>query len=531
MASADEQGVSMKRSWTASAVAFGFVAALAVAGCNDYGNTFLYSTPSLISVSPSDVNAGGPDLTIIINADFTQLSPQTYITWNQKKISTKVTTDPTSNTVTGITAVVPAADTAKPGTYFVQAVDPTNPNGTGFTGVSNAIAFFVNPVPNPVPTISSIAPNSAAAGSASVPLTITGTNFLLTTDPSGGSQVRWNTTTQTNLAVTNITATQIQATVPSNLIANAGSATVTVYNPPVPPPPGCTPGVNCGGNGGGGVSLCPLVAGSTTVTVCTFTITSSGPTNTSGSSAQLQEETPAVSKDGRYVSYTALQNGHTQIFERDSCLGADSSCQPRTVLVSSAQDGTAATDDSHSPSMSSDGRYVAFSSAAPNLVAETTTGRQVYLRDTCFGASGSCTPSTQLISTDPNGNLVGTEGILPSVSASGRFVAFLAVTPSLSTSSSGTTAPASKSPAPSDNSGYRQVFVRDTCLGAANCTPTTTRITLQPGDGSGASDKPAGPAISGKANQVALASGNTATVFTRSVAIDDGVFLALTKSQ
>ena len=64
--------------------------------------------------------------------------------------------------------------------------------------------------------------------------------------------------------------------------------------------------------------------------------------------------------------------------------------------------------------MSSDGRYVAFSSVAANLVTESGTstapgtGRQVYLRDTCFGVSGSCTPSTQLISTDPNGTLVGT---------------------------------------------------------------------------------------------------------------------------
>jgi Tol biopolymer transport system component len=241
----------------------------------------------------------------------------------------------------------------------------------------------------------------------------------------------------------------------------------------------------------------------------------------------VQEETPAVSLDGRYVSFAASQNGHTQIFARDTCLGADSSCQPRTVLISSALDGTTAGDDSHSPSISSDGRYVAFSSAAANLVPEANTGRQVYLRDTCFGASAPCNPSTQLISTDLNGTLVGTEGILPSISASGRFVAFLAVTPTHSTaeavSKSGTSAP---------NSGYRQVFVRDTCLGAANCTPKTMRVSLQPGDGSGTgTTKPAGPAISGGAGHVALAGGSMATFFTRSVAVGDGVFLAITKSQ
>jgi hypothetical protein len=185
--------------------------------------------------------------------------------------------------------------------------------------------------------------------------------------------------------------------------------------------------------------------------------------------------------------------------------------------------------------MSSDGRYVAFSSLSANLITETGTstgtgtGRQVYLRDTCFGVSGTCTPSTLLISTDPNGTLLGTEGILPSLSASGRFVAFLAVTPSQAVPASAAT---SKSASSATNSGYRQVFVRDTCLGAANCTPKTTRISLQPGDGSGTgTTKPAGPAISGSADRVALAGGTTATLFMRSVAVDDGVFLALTKSQ
>jgi Tol biopolymer transport system component len=245
----------------------------------------------------------------------------------------------------------------------------------------------------------------------------------------------------------------------------------------------------------------------------------------------VEEETPAISQDGRYVAYSGLQSGHSQIFVRDTCQGADNSCQPRTVLISSALDGTAGSDDSHAPSMSSDGRYVAFSSAATNLVAESAApgaGRQVYLRDTCFGASTTCSPSTQLISTDPNGTLGGTESILPSVSASGRFVAFLAVTQSHAVQS---TVAAAKLATNTPNSGFRQVFIRDTCLATANCTPTTTRISLQPGDGSNSTTKPPGPSISGTADHLALAGGNTATLFTHSFAVDDGVFLALTKNK
>ena len=513
----------MKRSWAALAVAF--AAILAATGCNDYGNTFQSNTGAFLQfVSPSNVTAGGPDQTLTLTGS--GFVVQTVVTWDQKNLKTCVVTTtaagvcaPANDTgnVISVTATLPAAMTAKPGTHFVQTLQPHS--GAGTNGLSNPVAFEVYFPPNPVPTITSISPNTVAAGAAAQSLTITGTNFLLTTDPSGGSQVRWNTTTQTNLTVTNISATQIQATVSNALLTTTGTATVTVYNPPASTtlPAPCV--ISCTGPGGGGPS-----------NAATFTITAGG-NSASANAAMAEEETPALSVDGRYVAYAGSQSGHSQIFARDTCQGADSSCQQRTILISSAQDGTAGSDDSHSPSMSSDGRYVVFSSAAPNLVADAVSGsgRQVYLRDTCFGVNGSCTPTTQLISTDPNGALVGTEALLPSVSASGRFVAFLAVTPSTTTPASSATSKSATSP----SSSYRQVFVRDTCLSTANCTPKTTRISLQPGDVSGTAttSKPAGPAISGMADHVALAAGSTATLFTHSVAVDDGVFLALTKTQ
>jgi hypothetical protein len=520
----------MKRSWTALAVAFAVI--FAATGCNDYGNTFQSNTGVFLAfISPSNVAAGGPDLTLTLTAGAGSSSfvVQTTVTWDQKNLKTCVVTTTAANvcapandtgTVVSVTAVVPAALTAKPGTHFVQTVQPHS--GAGTNGLSNPVAFEVYFPPNPVPTITSISPNTAAAGAASVTLTITGTNFLPGTTAANNSQVNWNTTTQTTItpAPASVTATQIQVTVPTGLLATAGSASVTVFNPPnlTPLPAPCV--INCVGPGGGGTS-----------NASTFTITGAGGNNASANAALAEAETPAVSLDGRYVAYTASESGHSQILARDTCQGADSSCQTRTILVSSAQDGTAGSDDSHSPSMSSDGRYVVFSSAAANLVADSASGsgRQVYLRDTCFGVSGSCTPSTQLISTDPDGSLVGLESILPSVSASGRFVAFLAVTQSPATPASAAT---SKSAASATTSTYRQVFVRDTCLGTANCAPKTTRISLQPGDVSGTeANKPAGPAISGSADHVALAGSSTATLFTHAVAVDDGVFLALTKTQ
>lgn len=557
-----------------TAVAVAFFAVLALAGCNDYGNTFQGNTGvGLAFVSPSNISAGGPDLTISLTAvgGNSNFVVQTMVTWDQKPLSTCVVTSDSgtgcaaandTGTVVTVTAVVPAALTAKPGTHFVQTIQPHS--GAGTNGLSNPIAFTVNPPSNPTPAITSISPTSTPAcgtscATDSVALTINGSGFL----PSSGtpatncvgsagasipcvSQVNWNlgstqvTFTTANTSSLAITTTSIQLTVPGQItvtnqnnqpqtipiLATAGTATVTVFNPPAPPPQNCV--VNCTGYGGGGTSPCPLVMGSTTVTVCTFTVTDPA-SSANAKSAAVQEETPAVSSDGRYVAYTASQDGHTQIFARDTCLGGDSSCQPRTVLISSTLEETAGSEDSHAPSMSSDGRYVAFSSAATNLTSDaaTLTGRQVFLRDTCFGVSGPCTPSTQLISVDPNGALGGTEAILPSVSTSGRFVAFLAVT--LSNAKADKTK--SKSAATSPNSGLRQVFVRDTCLGAKNCTPSTTRISQQPGDGAETTTKPAGPALSGTAHHVALAIGNASTLLSRSIPVDDGVFLAFTNKQ
>jgi hypothetical protein len=287
---------------------------------------------------------------------------------------------------------------------------------------------------------------------------------------------------------------------------------VTVFNPPVPQttPPGGTPNPSGGGGGTSGAQ--------------TFTISAGSGAVTHAASQTVAEETPSVSGDGRYVAYTASENGHTQVFVRDTCEGIASGCKAQTTLLSAAVDGSAANDDSNSPSISANGRYVAFSSAATNLVTVENApgGHQIYLRDTCAGAEGSCSPATQIVSVDPNGALMGTESLLPSISASGRFVTFLAVTKNQAAQPPGVASGA-------QNSGYRQVFVRDTCVGATTgCTPTTSRISLQPGDGTASATKPAGPAMGANGTSVALA--GQATLFTRSVAVDDQVFLVITKN-
>ncbi|HXY25409.1 MAG TPA: IPT/TIG domain-containing protein [Candidatus Acidoferrum sp.] len=530
----------MKRFATALAVTF--AAIFVVAGCNDYGNTFQANTGAALTfISPSQIpacvpsptnscpqftastNGGPPYFTLTMNGS--GFVAQTKVQWNHKNLVTTVLLDANQN-VLSVTAQVPATLVAKPGLATVNTVNPAS--GTGQNGLSNPINFIIGNPSNPLPTVASVSPACAAVGNA-LPVTVTGTNFLNgPTDPTqpnviqtsglnwtlGSTQYQFNSSA--NPAPT-VTSTQITFTIPAAALPSAGTASVTVSNPPSLPVPNIP-----GSAGSGGGTSSPAQ----TVTVQTATCSAAAKANSAtAASTATEEETPAVSLDGRYVAYTAVQDGHSHVFLRDTCEGATSACQSSSALLSVSSDGSPAAGDSHSPSMSSDGRYIAFSSAAPNLVENSPPGRQIYLRDTCAGAGESCRPSTQLVSTDSNGALVGSESILPSVSSSGRFIAFLAIT-----ASSAKLASADANSSSGINSGYRQVFVRDTCLGATSCTPKTTRISFQPGDGADATGKPAGPAISGNAKNVAITGGNVATLFTRSVAVDDRIFLAITNS-
>jgi hypothetical protein len=492
----------MKRSWAAIAAAL--VAMFAIAGCSQTGTTFQNNTGAQITVlSPSNIAMGSQDFTLTVTSTGGFVA-KTVVQWAGKTLPT------TYVDVSTVTAVIPAALLAKPAKVFVNTLNP--PRNSQDNGLSNSLAFMVYGAPNPVPTMTSITPiNATACGTSctnsNTAVTIIGTNFL-PSSTNGPSQVNWSLNGGPTLAITvnSITSTQIQGTISGSLLSTAGTAKITVYNPPSFP---CV--VDCTVFGGG-LSNPPL----------SFTVNPSGAVAVAKGAAV---ETPALSQDGRFVAYTAPQNEHSQVLLRDTCLGAIASanCQPNTSLISATIEGTPGDADSHSPSMSADGRYVAFSSAAANLIAGTPAGRQVFLRDTCLAAGPSCKPSLQVVSTDPDGALSGTESILPSVSASGRFVAFLAITPSHDPNAR--SAPAANSA----NSGFRQVFVRDTCVGAAECTPKTTRISLQPGDASRNDASPAaGPAVSGGTKHVALADDGTATLFMRSVHVDDRVFVSAT---
>ncbi len=188
---------------------------------------------------------------------------------------------------------------------------------------------------------------------------------------------------------------------------------------------------------------------------------------------------PSISADGRYVAFrsyatnlvTGDDNGAWDIFVHDRLSGATS-----RVSVDSA--GVQGNYDSQSLSISADGRYVAFSSEATNLVPGDTNGkRDVFVHDRLDGA-------TSRVSVDSAGVQGSYYSDSPSISADGRYLAFRSLATNL---------------VPGDDNGTHDVFVHDRLDGA------TSRVSV---DSSGVQGNNASysPSISTDGRYVAFSS-------------------------
>ncbi|MCE7948595.1 MAG: hypothetical protein DYG88_14315, partial [Chloroflexi bacterium CFX4] len=126
----------------------------------------------------------------------------------------------------------------------------------------------------------------------------------------------------------------------------------------------------------------------------------------------------AISADGRYVAFESAAsnlvsgdtNGVRDIFVHDRQTGQ--------ARVSVASDGTQANGNSFRAAISADGRYVAFESAASNLVSGDTNGvRDIFVHDRQTGQTSRVSVASD--GTQGNGN-----STQAAISADGRFVAF-----------------------------------------------------------------------------------------------------------
>ncbi len=128
---------------------------------------------------------------------------------------------------------------------------------------------------------------------------------------------------------------------------------------------------------------------------------------------------PSISRDGRYVAFDSSAtnlvsgdtNGEYDIFVRDRQSGT-------TERVSVATSGAEANDGCVYPSISADGRHVAFHSRAWNLVGGDGNGTyDIFVHD-CQNST------TELVSVNSSGVEGNQQSKYPSISGDGRYVAF-----------------------------------------------------------------------------------------------------------
>ncbi|MFT3914336.1 MAG: hypothetical protein QM704_09530 [Anaeromyxobacteraceae bacterium] len=454
--------------------------------------------PTLTACAPASAVLGAGALTVTVTgAGFV---PGAAVRWNGATRSTAFVG------AAELTATLAAGDLAAAGTAQVTVANP-DPGGA----VSTAKVFTVE---NPAPTVTATSPTSVAAGSGAFTLTVDGSGFV----PS--SVVRWNAADR---ATTYVSATRLTAAIPADAVAAEASVQVTVMNgapgggtssPRALAVTGAAPGVGVvarasvkpDGTSGNGDS--PDAAISASGRFVAFSSTSSNlvaaDTNTqydvylrdtclgapvgctpdtllvsanlSGSSSGQECLLGGISADGRHVVFSSYAQdltadtipgtSVTNVFLRDTCVGAGPGCTPATRLVTRGVGGGSADSTCSAPAITPDARRVAFSCAATNVVAGDANGEvDVFLHDTCIGAGAGCTPSTQLVSLTAAGAQGNGGSAYPlSISATGRFVVFTSNATNL---------------VPGDTNGGSDVYLRDTCLGAdAGCAPTTLRVSL-----------------------------------------------------
>jgi Tol biopolymer transport system component len=193
-----------------------------------------------------------------------------------------------------------------------------------------------------------------------------------------------------------------------------------------------------------------------------------------GTEADQASAAPSISSDGRYVAFESFATNLVaadgnllfDVFVHDRDADGDGifdeAGELSTVRVSVRSDGTEADQASAAPSISSDGRYVAFVSDATNLVAnDTNTSTDVFVHDRDVDENGTFDEAGGVSTVRVSVDSVGAEGDnnsnFPSISADGRYVAFVSDATNL---------------VAGDNNGSADVFVHDFQTG------TTTRVSV-----------------------------------------------------
>ena len=160
-----------------------------------------------------------------------------------------------------------------------------------------------------------------------------------------------------------------------------------------------------------------------------------------GTEANGRSDSPTISCDGRYVAFYSYADN---LVEDDGNEVSDVFLHDRsentTIRVSRGLDGAEADGYSGSPAISADGNFVAFESRATNLIEDDSNASiDVFVYEVWTGV-------IERVSVDSDANQVYRSSGDPVISADGRYVAFLSSSPDL---------------VPGDTNNQEDVFLRD----------------------------------------------------------------------
>jgi len=171
------------------------------------------------------------------------------------------------------------------------------------------------------------------------------------------------------------------------------------------------------------LAAAPLVAHAAPGITERVSIASDG---TQGNNMSGRRGAPASSANGRFIAFDSLAsnlvvgdtNAIDDVFVRDRQTGT-------TERVSVASDGTQGDAQSNGPAISADGRFVAFTSIASNLVPGDTNGvADAFVRDRQTG-------TTERVSVDSAGAQANDASTDPAISGDGTLVAFFSAASNL----------------------------------------------------------------------------------------------------
>jgi len=228
---------------------------------------------------------------------------------------------------------------------------------------------------------------------------------------------------------------------------------------------------------------------------------------------------PSIGLTGLFVSFSSTASNlgtpnpsaRSEVYEQSTCVTTlgqtGNTCAPSLSLISTPDGTTPADGQSGESSISSDGRFVAFTSTATNLGTNPGAFQQIYARDTCtgfvVGTVTTCAPATRLVSTSDGTTPAQGLSEYPSVNqcgsgvtttcGTGQFIAFASLATNL---------------ASNVQNGVENIFVRNTCEATAatssntTSTPACTPATVLVSQPAGTSPPPAdgssyAPSISG----------------------------------